>query len=79
MVMCPGWPGGVIACRRSLADEHGITRSVGPPEGTLPPAGACGGWKSPVEQVAVDLTAWVARMEPDPYLKQAYQFGVLED
>ncbi|TDC87042.1 hypothetical protein E1292_47140 [Nonomuraea deserti] len=31
------------------------------------------------EQVAVDLTAWVARMEPDAYLKQAYQFGVLED
>ncbi|MFC7648352.1 hypothetical protein ACFQX6_53845 [Streptosporangium lutulentum] len=31
------------------------------------------------EQVAVDLTAWVARMEPDPYLKQAYHFGVLED
>ncbi|WP_030682963.1 hypothetical protein [Streptomyces sp. NRRL B-1347] len=31
------------------------------------------------EQVAVDLTAWVARSEPDPYLRQAYQFGVLED
>lgn len=31
------------------------------------------------EQVAVDLTAWVARMEPDPTLKQAYEFGVLED
>jgi hypothetical protein len=31
------------------------------------------------EQVAVDLTAWVARMEPDPYLKQAFEFGVLED
>ncbi|GAA4410094.1 hypothetical protein ACFQV2_31290 [Actinokineospora soli] len=31
------------------------------------------------EQVAVDLTAWVARMEPDAYLKQAYNFGVLED
>jgi hypothetical protein len=31
------------------------------------------------EHVAVDLTAWVARMEPDPYLKQAYEFGVLED
>jgi hypothetical protein len=31
------------------------------------------------EQVAVDLTAWVARMEPDPYLKRAYEFGVLED
>src|SRR3954471_168094 len=31
------------------------------------------------EQVAVDLTAWVARMEPDPYLTQAFEFGVLED
>lgn len=31
------------------------------------------------EQVAVDLTAWVARNEPDPYAKQAYEFGVLED
>lgn len=31
------------------------------------------------EQVAVDLTAWVARMEPDSYLTMAYQFGVLED
>jgi hypothetical protein len=31
------------------------------------------------EQVAVDLTGWVARMEPDPYLKQSYEFGLLED
>src|SRR5690606_21283962 len=31
------------------------------------------------EQVAEDPTARRARMEPDPYLKQAYQFGVLED
>ncbi|HEY6796265.1 MAG TPA: hypothetical protein VI248_16440 [Kineosporiaceae bacterium] len=31
------------------------------------------------EQVAVDLTAWVARSEPNPYLKQAYEFGLLED
>jgi hypothetical protein len=31
------------------------------------------------EQVAVDLTAWMARQEPDPYLKQALDFGVLED
>jgi len=31
------------------------------------------------EQVATDLTAWVARMEPDPYLKQCYNFGLLED
>ncbi|MFB0612892.1 hypothetical protein [Aurantiacibacter poecillastricola] len=31
------------------------------------------------EQVAVDLTSWIARHEPDPYLTQAYEFGVLED
>jgi hypothetical protein len=31
------------------------------------------------EQNAVDLTAWLARKEPDPYLRQAYEFGVLED
>lgn len=31
------------------------------------------------EQVAVDLTAWVARNEPDPYAKQCYEFGMLED
>ncbi|MFC4116474.1 hypothetical protein [Nonomuraea zeae] len=30
------------------------------------------------EQAAVDLTAWVARMEPDPYLKQSCQFVLLE-
>lgn len=31
------------------------------------------------EQVAVDLTAFVARTEPDPYLKQTFEFGLLED
>ena len=31
------------------------------------------------EQVAVDLTSWVAQNEPDPYLKQVYEFGLLED
>lgn len=31
------------------------------------------------EQVAVDLTAWVAQHEPNPYAKQAYEFGLLED
>lgn len=30
------------------------------------------------EQVAVDLTGWIARHEPDPYLKQSYEFGVPE-
>ena len=28
------------------------------------------------EQVAVDLTAWLARSEPDPYLRQTYEFGL---
>ncbi|MFO7285852.1 MAG: hypothetical protein LOD94_10625 [Gammaproteobacteria bacterium] len=31
------------------------------------------------EQLAVDLTAWLARHEPDPYLKQVYDFALLED
>jgi hypothetical protein len=31
------------------------------------------------EQVAVELTAWVAQMEPHPYAKRAYDFGLLED
>lgn len=31
------------------------------------------------EQVAVDLTAWLARHEPDPYLKKVYEFALLED
>ncbi len=31
------------------------------------------------EQVAVDLTAWLGRNEPDPYLRQVYEFGLLED
>lgn len=31
------------------------------------------------EQVAVDLTSWIAQNEPDPYLRQVYEFGLLED
>jgi hypothetical protein len=31
------------------------------------------------EQVAVDLTAWLAQHEPDPYLKRVYDFALLED
>ena len=31
------------------------------------------------EQVAVDLTAWLAQNEADPYLKQVYDFALLED
>lgn len=31
------------------------------------------------EQVAVDLTAWMCRHEPDPYVKQVFDFGLLED
>lgn len=31
------------------------------------------------EQVAVDLTAWLARNEPDPYVRQTLEFGLLED
>jgi len=31
------------------------------------------------EQVAIDLTAWLARTEPDPYIRQTFEFGLLED
>ena len=31
------------------------------------------------EQVAIELTAYLARTEPDEYVKQAFDFGLLED
>ena len=31
------------------------------------------------EQVAVDVTAWMAQNEPDPYVKETFDFGLLED
>lgn len=31
------------------------------------------------EQVAVELTAWLARTEPDPYVKQVLDFALIED
>ena len=31
------------------------------------------------EQVAVDLTAWIAQHEPDPLIRRVYDFGLLED
>src|SRR3954452_522416 len=31
------------------------------------------------EQTAIEVTAWVAQHEPDPYLAQVYRFGMLED
>ena len=31
------------------------------------------------EQVAIELTAYLARTEPDPYVKAAFDFGLLED
>ena len=31
------------------------------------------------EQVAIDLTAYLARTEPDPYVKEVFDFGLLED
>lgn len=31
------------------------------------------------EQVAIDLTAWLSQNEPDSYVKETYDFGLLED
>ncbi|HEY5950407.1 MAG TPA: hypothetical protein VIV40_33180, partial [Kofleriaceae bacterium] len=32
-----------------------------------------------LEQTAIEVTAWVAQHEPDPYFAQVYRFGMLED
>ncbi|MBR1942166.1 hypothetical protein IJ843_00345 [bacterium] len=32
-----------------------------------------------IEQVAVDMTAWMAQNEPDDYVKETFDFGLLED
>ncbi len=32
-----------------------------------------------IEQVAVDLTSWLAQNEPDEYVKETFNFGLLED
>jgi hypothetical protein len=31
------------------------------------------------EQVAIEVTAYIARVEPDPYIAQVHRFGLLED
>jgi hypothetical protein len=31
------------------------------------------------EQTAIEVTAWIAQQEPDPYLASVYRFGMLED
>jgi hypothetical protein len=31
------------------------------------------------EQTAIEVTAWIAQREPDPYLASIYRFGMLED
>lgn len=31
------------------------------------------------EQIAIDLTAWMAQNEPDDYVKETFNFGLLED
>ena len=31
------------------------------------------------EQVAIDLTSWLAQNEPDEYVRETYDFGLLED
>ena len=45
----------------------------------LPPKGSPIETTIGYEQVAVDLTAWLARQEPDPYLTKVYEFALLED
>src|SRR3954464_11014641 len=57
------------------ADQHQQKVGNGLTPGDRPPLETTIGY----EQVAVDLTAWLARHEPDPMLRQALDFALLED
>jgi hypothetical protein len=59
--------------RRSDAQQQKVVNGLNPGDQT--PLETTIGY----EQVAVDLTAWLARHEPDPMLKQALDFALLED
>ncbi|HEU5083658.1 MAG TPA: hypothetical protein VFU14_09985 [Acidimicrobiales bacterium] len=59
--------------RRSEAHQQKVVNGLNPGDQT--PLETTIGY----EQVAVDLTAWLARHEPDPMLKQALDFALLED
>jgi hypothetical protein len=60
-------------CRRIDAQQQKVVNGLNPADQT--PLETTIGY----EQVAVDLTAWLARHEPDPMLKQALDFALLED
>jgi hypothetical protein len=60
-------------CRRVDAQQQKSVNNLNPGDQT--PLETTIGY----EQVAVDLTAWLARHEPDPMLKQALDFALLED
>src|SRR3954468_14099522 len=59
--------------RRVDAQQQKVINGLNP--GTQSPLETTIGY----EQVAVDLTAWLARHERDPMLKQALDFALLED
>jgi hypothetical protein len=59
--------------RRAEAQQQKVVNGLNPGDQT--PLETTIGY----EQVAVDLTAWLARHEPDPMLKQALDFALLED
>jgi hypothetical protein len=63
----------LAASRRAEAQQQKAVNGLNPGEQT--PLETTIGY----EQVAVDLTAWLARHEPDPMLKQALDFALLED
>ena len=63
----------LAAGRRIEAEQQKAVNGLNPGEQT--PLETTLGY----EQVAVDVTAWLARHEPDPMLKQALDFALLED
>lgn len=63
----------ITLLRRSELQQQKLINWLVPPEES-PIEQAMG-----YEQAEVDLTAWLARTEPDPYVKKALNFGLLED
>jgi hypothetical protein len=69
-----------LALRQPLADVRRVEQHQATMVGwLLPPDHSPLETTIAYEQLAIELTASVARVEPDKYLSQVYRFGLLED
>jgi len=64
----------LLAMTRRVEDQQQTTINwLNPPDQTILETTIA------YEQVAVDLTAYLSRNEPDPYVRETFNFGLLED